>query len=140
MAPPVDINYLAVLVSAVASMVLGFLWYGPLFGKPWMKLMGWNPKKLSSMKMKTNMSMSYGITFIGSLVMAFVLSHIVDYTQAATYLDGIMAGVWVWLGFVATVTLGKVLWEGKSWNLYFLENGYQLVNLIVMGVILTLWV
>ena len=37
MAPPVEINYLAVLVAAIASMALGFLWYGPLFGNQWKK-------------------------------------------------------------------------------------------------------
>ncbi|MBI3341870.1 DUF1761 domain-containing protein, partial [Candidatus Curtissbacteria bacterium] len=35
-----QINYMAVVAAAVVNMVLGFLWYGPLFGKPWMKMMG----------------------------------------------------------------------------------------------------
>ena len=140
MIAPVAVNYLAVLVSAIASMLLGFLWYGPLFGKTWMKLMKWDPKKMGSMKANSNMALSYGITFVGSLVMAYVLAHIVGYTQAKTLMDGVVAGFWTWLGFIATVSLGKVLWEGKSWNLYMLDNAYHLVNLVVMGIILTLWV
>ncbi len=48
MAPPVDINYWAVLVAAVVSMVIGALWYSPvLFGKLWMKYSGLSDKKLA---------------------------------------------------------------------------------------------
>lgn len=50
-----------------------------------------------------------------------------------------MVGFWNWLGFVAPVTLGGVLWEGKPWKLWGLNNGYQLLSLLVMGVILALW-
>ena len=50
-----------------------------------------------------------------------------------------VVGFWNWLGFVAPVTLGSVLWEGKSPKLWVLNNGYYLVSLIVMGVILALW-
>lgn len=50
-----------------------------------------------------------------------------------------MAGFWNWLGFVAPVTLGAVLWEGKHWKLWFLNNGYYLVTLLLMGAVLALW-
>ena len=44
----VSINYLAVLVSAVSAMVLGFLWFGPLFGKEWSKAMGWTEEQMAA--------------------------------------------------------------------------------------------
>lgn len=49
-----------------------------------------------------------------------------------------MAGFWNWLGFIAPVTLGVVLWEGKPWKLWVLHNAYYLLALLVMGVILGL--
>ena len=52
MVPAVSINYLAVLVAAIASIVLGFVWYGPLFGKTWTQLMGFDKKKMDDMKKK----------------------------------------------------------------------------------------
>src|SRR3989344_7706455 len=117
----VPINYLAVLVAAIAAMVLGYLWYGPLFGKEWAKLMGWTPeemaKKMSDPAGKNKMMMGYGAQFVGALVMAFVLSHSLVFASAYLNVSGAMgglqAGVWSWLGFVAPTTIGMVLWEGK---------------------------
>jgi len=60
MAPPVEINYLAVLVAAIASMALGFLWYGPLFGNQWKKLMGFTDKSMKAMKMTPMQAMIGG--------------------------------------------------------------------------------
>ncbi|MEK7554653.1 MAG: DUF1761 domain-containing protein [Patescibacteria group bacterium] len=133
-----DINYLAVFASAVASMAIGFLWYGPVFGKQWIAMMGFTKEQMDAAKSK-GMTKSYVIALIGSLVTAYVLAHFVVYTGAVNITGGLQTGFWVWLGFVATVALGSVLWEGKSWKLYGLNMSYQLVNLLVIGVILAVW-
>jgi hypothetical protein len=138
----VPINYLAVIISAIASMIIGALWYGPIFGKQWIALQGWSPQEMEANKAK-GMTKSYILMFVGSLVMAYVLSHSLVF--AADYLGvygasaGLMAGFWSWLGFIAPVTLSVVLWDGKPWKLWFLNNGYQLFNLLAMGMILALW-
>ncbi|HSR89125.1 MAG TPA: DUF1761 domain-containing protein [Candidatus Udaeobacter sp.] len=138
----VPINYLAILVCGIVSMVIGYLWYGPLFGKVWMGLMGMRMENMTEEK-KKGMAKSYFMMFVGSLFMAYVLSF--NLIFAATYLKmtGLSAGAvcafWNWLGFIAPVTLGSVLWEGKSWKLWLLNNGYQLVTLVVMGTILMAW-
>lgn len=140
--PQVPINYWAVVVSAVAAMALGALWYGPLFGKQWMALMGINMGNLDAAK-KKGMMKSYALMFVGSLVMAYVLAHALVFASAYLKAEGVSAGLtagfWNWLGFIAPVTLGSVLWEGKSWKLWFLNNGYQLTTMCAMGVILALW-
>ncbi len=139
----VPVNYLAVLASAVLSMVIGSIWFGPLFGKQWMKLMGMNKESMKGMK-SGDMAKLYGIQFVGSLVMAFVLAHALVFAAAYLYVTGISAGLqagfWNWAGFVAPVTLTAVLWEGKSWKLWLLNNAYYLVLLCSMGVLLALWV
>lgn len=138
----VPVNYFAVLVAALASMVIGSLWYGPLFGKQWMALSGMNPSQLDEAK-KKGMAKSYILMFIGSLVMAFVLVHSIafaqEYLKISDLAAGIQGGLWNWLGFIAPVTLGAVLWDNKPWKLWFLNNGNNLVTLMVMGVILSLW-
>lgn len=140
--PALPINYVAVVAAAVASMILGFLWYGPLFGKQWIALMGFTKAHMEAAKVQ-GMTKQFVLAFIGSLVMAWVLAHSLVFASA--YLNatgpsaGLMAGFWNWLGFIAPVTLGSVLWEGKSWNLWLLNNGYQLLSLLVMGVILAIW-
>ena len=134
----VVINYVAVLVAAVASMVIGGLWYSPLlFGKQWMKMMNIDPKDAS--KMKHEAKKSYALGFVSSLVMSYVLAHFVDYTAATTAVGGLQLGFWVWLGFTATLQFGSVLWEGKSWNLFLLNTANSLVTLLAMAVILAVW-
>lgn len=137
-----DVNWLAILLCGVASMVLGFLWYGPLFGKPWMQMMGIDPNNQALMEqMKKGAQKSYGLMFLGSLVMAYIFAHFLvyasDYTNTVGVSAGLSVGFWAWLGFIAPVTLGSILWEGKSWKLWILNNGYNLLQLLVFGLILS---
>lgn len=139
MAAEVSINYLAVLVAAIASMVIGGVWYSPMvFGKLWMKLSGLDEKALEEGK-KKGMAKMYAVAFLGTLVMSYVLAHFVDYAGATDLVSGLQLGFWVWLGFIATVLLGSVLWEGKSVKLYLLNNAHYVVSLLVMSVILAMW-
>jgi len=129
------VNWVAIVVAAIAQFVIGWIWYGPLFGKTWMSMMGMSQQSMS----REGMGKTMVLTFIGSLVTAAVLSMLVGWMGAKTLGAGIAAGFWAWLGFVATVTLGGVLFAKMSWNLYILNNAYQLVSLAVMGAILARW-
>jgi Protein of unknown function (DUF1761) len=138
----VPINYWAVLVAAVAQMILGALWYGPLFGKPWAKMMGFTAEKMKEAKAK-GMGKSYAIMTIGALIMSWILAHAIVFAGAYLVFYGVMAGIATgflnWLGFVAPVTISSVLWEGKSWKLWSLNAGYYLVGLCLMGAIIAGW-
>jgi hypothetical protein len=128
------INYTAVLIAAIANFVIGFIWYSPpVFGKIWMKLASIKPKNDKSAMMR---GMVLGL--LTSFVMACTLAYVVEYAQATTLMDGAMVGFWIWLGFVATILMGTVLWEGKSWKLYLLNAAYYLVSLKIMGAIIAI--
>jgi len=139
----VPINYLAVVGAAVVAMVLGFLWYGPLFGKKWIESSGLSTEKLNEMKAR-GMGTTYALMVVSTLIMSYVLSHVLVFASTYMNVSGISAGLstgfWNWLGFVAPVSLGAVLWDGKSWTYWFITAGYYLVSLLLMGVILALWV
>ncbi len=128
-------NWIAIIVAAIVQVVLGFIWYGPLFGKTWMSMMGMTQQSMS----REGMGKTYAWTVVGSLVTAYVLAKLVGWYGAKDFGGGIAAGFWAWLGFVATVTLSSVLYEKRSVNLYVLNNGYQLVSLAVMGGLLAAW-
>lgn len=136
-----EVNYLAILTCGIASMILGSVWYGPLFGKPWMTMSGIKKPDVITTAIKKSMARSYFLMFIGSLLMAFILSNILAYNVPASagIVAGLAAGFCNWLGFVAPVTLGTVLWESKPWKLWFINAGYYLLQLMVFGVILVLW-
>lgn len=134
---PVQVNFMAVILSAVASMVIGFVWYGPILGKEWMKAMGYTAKTLEAAK--KGMEKTYALSALGALVMAYVLAHAASYAGATTAQQGAMVGFWNWLGFVAPVQMTDVLFGSKSWKLYAINTGYQLASLLAMGVILVTW-
>ena len=137
------INYLAVLVCAVASMVVGFVWYGPLFGKAYMQVMGadsMTPEQKEAMK--KGMWGMYFVQFVLSFITAGVLAYyILNWADASAGAIGI--AVCTWFGFVMTTTAGASLWSGKpkkmAWKMFFISAGAQLVTFIVFGIILSLW-
>ena len=137
----VNVNYLAVLVAAVASFVLGWIWHSPfLFGKMWMKLSSMDKKKVDEHKKSGKMGPSLFFQFVATVLMAYVLRYFIGYAQASTAIDGAIVGIWLWLGFVATTMIGMVLWEGKPFKLFLINSGHVLAGLIVMGAILAVWV
>lgn len=136
----VNVNYLAVLIAAIASMVIGMAWYSKaLFGGMWMQLSGTTEKDMQKAKQK-GMTKQIAGQFIATLVTAYVLAHFVRYVNAMSWTDGVQAGFWLWLGFVAPLMLGIVLWEGKPFKLYLLKIAHELVTLCVMGAIVAAWV
>ena len=132
-----DVNWLAIIVSVIISVVLGFLWYGPLFGKPWMKLMNINPKDVD--KKKKRMGKTYFVMIISTLISVYILSLLIINLGATTIMEGAMIGFLVWIGFIATITLSSVLWEGKSIKLYMLNNSYNLIVNLIAGALLAVW-
>jgi hypothetical protein len=135
------VHFLPVIVVAIIHMVIGFLWYGPVFGKHWMILMGFSKEKMEEAKKNggKGMTKNYIIAFLGALVTVYVLARFVSLAGAYTIIQGVKVGFWAWLGFVATVGLGMVLWEGRAWKLYAFNMGYHLVVLVVAGGIFAMW-
>ncbi|HKN34494.1 MAG TPA: DUF1761 domain-containing protein [Terriglobales bacterium] len=137
----VGIRLLPVLVAAIATMVIGFLWYSPvLFARPWMLAMGYDPNDKARLdEMRKGAGRTYAIAFLASLMSAFVLAKIVDLTTVNSVRYGMKVGFAIWLGFVTTVQLTAKLFENKPTKLYLINTGYQLVCYLVMGAILAVW-
>jgi hypothetical protein len=131
------INYWTVLGAAVASFVIGMLWYGPLFRKQWMKLSGVTAASMKKMKVTPARAMSIG--FVAVLLTAYVLSNFVHVLGITTFSTAAQFAFWAWLGLVAPVQLGAYLWEGKPFKLFALNTTHNLIVLIVMSGILAAW-
>lgn len=130
-------NYLAIIVAAIINMALGFIWYGPLFGKQWIKLMGYTKESME--KAKKGMEKTYAMMFAGALVMAYVLSMLIARMNVTDLAGGVTLAFWAWFGFIAPVLLAEVLFGGKKWELYYINVGYQLVAMLAMGTLLASW-
>lgn len=135
------INYWAVLAAAVMSIVLGFAWYGPLFGKKWMELNGMAmPDPKPSMKA---MVPSIAISVVGTVLMTLALARLISVGEA--YLgfggaaNGLATAAMAWVGFIVPVNLNFRAWEGKPWTLFAINTGYWLALMLGVGAMLSVW-
>jgi hypothetical protein len=135
------LNLLAILVAAISTMVVGFLWYSPvLFAKPWMREMGYDPNdKAKIEQMQKSAGPAYFGSFFASLISAFVLALFFHWVRVGGLHLGLLTAFHVWLGFVATVQFTDALFQKKSMTLLAINTGYQLVCYLAMGAILAAW-
>lgn len=133
-----EVNYLAVLVAAIVSMILGMVWYSPiLFGRQWSALMGVDPNDKEKMeKMKKESGLLYAATAIGSLIMAYILALFFLWIGVEDVINGMLASVFIWVGFIATVTFSNALFEKKPKALWAINGGYHLVALLFASAVL----
>ncbi|NQU78803.1 DUF1761 domain-containing protein [Candidatus Woesearchaeota archaeon] len=134
----VTVNMWAVLVAAIAWMVMAAIWYAPpVFGKAWMRLGGIHSKDAA--KVKKNMWLRWLIGFGSSLVLSYALAVFIGLIGGGV-MTAIYVGLFLWLGLVATLTLGSVLWDMKPFGLYVLNNGFNVLGFLVMSIILGAWI
>lgn len=141
-----EINYLAVLIAGIVAMIIGGLWYGPLFGNAWMRGQGLDPNNKEQMEnMKKSAGPAYFQMFIGALLMAFVFAHVLWAFDAAlteklsAVSAGLQGGFYMWLGFILPVKYGDKLWNNKKFAYVAVDLGYYLVLLLVNGIVLSMW-
>ena len=124
-----------VVIAAIAQIAIGSFWYSPAgFGNIWIKEMKFTIKDMEKAKAK-GMGKTYLAAFVGAILTAFVVSKLVLWTNATTWMLGAQIGVFAWLGFAVPMLLGNVLWEGKSMKLFMIGIAYHLVSLAVVGAI-----
>lgn len=128
-------NYVAVAVSALVYWLLGAVWYGFLFSKPWMALEHMTDAQAKSM----NPVLPYIITFALNLLIAFVLAQICGWRNANTAARGAAIGILLWIGFIGPVTFTSYMYEMRPMQLFAINEFYSLVGLCVMGAILGAW-
>ena len=128
-------NYLAVVVAAIAYFVLGGVWYGVLFNKPWMALEQMTVEKAQSM----NPILPYVVSFLLELLIAYSLAQLCIWRNANTAGRGASVGVLVWIGFIGPITFMTCMFEMRPRTLFAINEFYPLAGLVLMGAILGAW-
>jgi hypothetical protein len=130
------LNYLAIIVSAVIWRALGGLWYSSvLFGGQWKQITGMTDEMIGQM----NPLLIYVMPFVAAFVTFWVLAHAIAYAKAGSAGMGLMVGFWNWLGFVGAIMFVALGFQGKPISLWFIDAGYDLVGLLIGGLILAVW-
>ena len=129
-----DVNYLAVIAAAIATFVLGGLWYSPaLFGKAWQREAGVTEDKMKS----ANMPLIFGLTFVLALIAAWVFALFLGPRPPMAL--GLGAGFSAGLCWVAASLGINYLFERKSLKLWLINGGYHTLQFTIIGLILALW-
>ena len=131
-----SINWLAVLVSVIASILIGSVWYHPaVFYKPWLATLG----KSWENRSQSPVTSLYVFTIIAAFVETVALAFMLKTMGASGAGAGVGAGFMLWLGFVAPTNLVNKLFSGQGWKGWLIEAGEHLVYLLVGGAILGAW-
>ncbi len=116
---------LPILVSALVSLALGWLWYRPeIFGRR---------------HLRQERLLDWGVLLVALLIMASVLSYFMTFTSAGSFVDGLSLGFMAWLGLSAPAALFMLLRHRTRLSRFLVDGSYLLVVLLLMGAILAVW-
>lgn len=135
------INYWAILVCAVLAMGIGTIWYGPLFGKLWMRLSGMADMNAEECKRQQKKAVPlYFVQFALTLLQLFILAHL----TGDTVKSGMLSSLIVWAGFVLPTVAASCMWTAEprsmAWKRFFVQAGFQIACFVVFGIVLGLWI
>jgi len=128
-------NYVAVFVAAIAYWLLGALWFGVLFGKPWLALENITVEQAKNM----NPVLPYVVSFVLNILIAYSLAQVCIWRNANTIGRGASVGVLLWIGFIGPITYTTYMYEMRPKELFAINQFYPLAGLVLMGVILGAW-
>lgn len=127
-----DFNWLSIIVAALSAFAVGGIWYGPLFGKRWMRETGVTEESARS----RNMVLLYGSVFVINVFSAFILAHVLATYGTPDLMLSVMIGGGVALGFVLPAIGVNYLFQGRSLVLFLIEGGYWVIAYKLMAAIL----
>lgn len=126
-----DINYLAVVIAAIAGFMTGAAWYGVL-GKQWMAAVG-----LTEKQVKANPSPApFILAGLANLIMALMLAGILAHMGRSGLINGVLTGLSVWFGFILTTITVNYAFASRPRALTFIDTGHWLAVLTVIGAII----
>jgi hypothetical protein len=137
--PNIDINFIAIGIAVVANFFIGFVWYGPLFGKAWNRALGRAEGGALAAGLVANV--------VGAFLIAFVLANNIGAWTPSSWgikeaaygplSQALQAAFFTWLGFIVPPLVNGIVWEGRRWSMLGINGGYYLVSLLVAALLIT---
>jgi len=134
-----DINWLAVLVAAFVTFMLGGLWYTALFGRTWQRLHGYSEADVKALQAKRPPPVFFGTMLACYLVMAVSMAIVVQWTGASTLAGGAAVGLVLWLGFAGAIGLTGAIAVHFPVSSFAIDALYQLIYCVASGALLAAW-
>lgn len=130
------INHLAVLVSVVMLFVLGFLWYGPIFGDQWMGMVGLDLDKIEANPPGAGVWVT---NVISAVVSMYALAWLFTRLNVQSAMDGAKYALIIGVAFVLLSTMTGNMFAQRPYGLAWITGGNTTVGLVIGGIILGAW-
>jgi hypothetical protein len=138
-----ELNYLAIGVLTVTHFALGAIWFGPIFGKIWMRIHH-GDKKISDVEMQKMMQGMWKLMVTELIACGLMVIAIACLVSAIPTMPGWQIGLMAWVGFVLPMSASNVIWgwDKREWMLskIALVTGYRLIAFVAIGYILSVWI
>ena len=128
-----EVNWIAVIVGGIFNMAFGTLWYGPLFGKGWLRIIGKTSDEIRSS------GTMYILPLVAGLVSSYLLAALIAGLSIALWWQGALMGAILYLGIGSTATLTTGTFEGSPRGAWLLFTLYQIIVFAVLGLVFVLW-
>jgi hypothetical protein len=131
------ISYLAVAIAAVVAWLASAAWYMSL-GKIYMAALGKTPEQVAADRNKPGAFLPFIYAFIANLVIAWMLAGVLGHLGSGqvTLKNGVIAGAFVWFGFILTTMAVNFSFSGRDKRLLLIDLGNWLIELVVMGAVI----
>lgn len=127
--PDGTIDWVGIIVAIVAAMAIGAVWYGPLFGKQWLELVGKTRDEL-----RASSGLGYLLALLGAFATALVMTYVTQWADAnGSFPQGMLVGTVMWAGFTVSTVVTGGAFEGRDWGLILINAGNALLSLMIVG-------
>lgn len=126
--PEVTVDWVGIVVATVAAMVIGGVWYGPLFAKSWMSYIGKTREEL-----RAQGGLGYLVALLGAFVTSIVMTYVTQWAAVEGFGEGALVGVVMWAGFTLSTLVTGAVFEGRPWGLIMINSGNSLLTFLVVG-------
>lgn len=137
-----EINYWAVLLATLGSMIVGSIWYmPPVFGRRWARLAGVNISDPLKIAAQAWMPLLLGVlmSFVTAWVLAGASTIAWHFYEGSYFFGAIVTAILLWAGFTAARFITHDSFEGRPTSLTTLNMAHELVTVLVMAVLIGVW-
>ena len=131
-----NINHAAVWVSVVVLSILGFLWYGPIFGESWMGMVGLT---MEAAEANPPGAGTWVTNFIATIIPVYVMAYLYSKLGVSSLVEGAIWGLIIGFSFVHLSDMTGNMFAQRPYGLAWITGGYSMVSLAIAGAILGAW-
>lgn len=127
------LNWWAILVATVVAFMLGYVWYGPVFGKAWLAALGKTEDEIEPSPTP------FIVSAVAALATCLVVAALMNGLGMTGIGDGAVLGLLTGVGFIAASMASDTAFCGWGWKLWAIQAGYRVTYSVLMGAIIGAW-